>query len=307
MFDFLAGTLAFFYDLWPSYGMAIVLFTFAIYLVLTPLTIKSTRSMIAMQRVQPELKKLQATYKDDKETLQREMMAFYQANNINPFSSCLPMLLQMPIFFILFRVLNGLTGKTDSDGFFLPGYLSEDSAMYQALRKSKEMVSWGIDLSHSASGVLTDDGIVKALPFLLLVGLTAVTSWYQQKQVQGRNISGAAVNPQQQMITKFLPFIIVFFSFSMPAGVVVYFVVSAMVRIGQQAFVTRLEFPDGVPTPAANGAKPAKTPKSAPSAAAAPKNSAKNGAKESKPVPPSPRIAEGQQQNRNRNRRKKRK
>jgi YidC/Oxa1 family membrane protein insertase len=109
MFDFLARTIAFFYDLWPSYGMAIVLFTIAIYLVLTPLTIKSTRSMIAMQRVQPELKKLQTQYKDDKETLQREMMAFYQANNINPFSSCLPLLLQMPIFFVLFQVLNGLT------------------------------------------------------------------------------------------------------------------------------------------------------------------------------------------------------
>ena len=97
MFDFLAKAIAFFYDLWPSYGMAIVLFTIAIYLVLTPLTIKSTRSMIAMQRVQPELKKLQVQYKDDKEGLQREMMAFYQANNINPFSSCLPLLLQMPV------------------------------------------------------------------------------------------------------------------------------------------------------------------------------------------------------------------
>ena len=63
MFDFLARTIAFFYDLWPSYGMAIVLFTIAIYLVLTPLTIKSTRSMIAMQRVQPELKKLPMHFK----------------------------------------------------------------------------------------------------------------------------------------------------------------------------------------------------------------------------------------------------
>lgn len=299
MFDFLARTLAFFYDVWPSYGMAIVLFTVAIYLVLTPLTIKSTRSMIAMQRVQPELKKLQAQYKDDKETLQREMMAFYQANNINPFSSCLPMLLQMPIFFVLFRVLNGLTGKTDSDGFFDPKYLSHDSAMYKALRGSKEMVSWGIDLSRSASGVLTDDGIGQALPFLLLVGLTAVTSWYQQKQVQGRNLNAANANPQQQMITKILPFIIVFFSFSMPAGVVVYFVVSALVRIGQQAFVTRVEFPElRKGSAATNGAKPPKPVKSAPTATVV---------KQSKPVTPSPRVAEGQQPNRSRNRKKKRK
>lgn len=304
MFDFLAGALAFFYDLWPSYGMAIVLFTIAIYLVLTPLTIKSTRSMIAMQRVQPELKKLQVQYKDDKETLQREMMAFYQANNINPFSSCLPLLLQMPIFFILFRVLNGLTGKRDADGTFDPGYLDRESAMYRALDGAKEMVSWGIDLSRSASAVLTEDGIGTALPFLLLVGLTAVTSWYQQKQVQGRNVNGTAANanPQQQMIMKILPFIIVFFSFSMPAGVVVYFVVSALVRIAQQAFVTRVEFPElrkAGGAPSSNGA--GKTPKPvtpAPTAASV---------KQPKPVAPSPRVAEGQQRNRSRNRKKKRK
>ena len=301
MFDLLARTLAFFYDLWPSYGMAIVLFTIAIYLVLTPLTIKSTRSMIAMQRVQPELKKLQDKHKGDKEALQREMMAFYQANNINPFSSCLPLLLQMPIFFILFRVLNQLT-KVGEDGTFNPSYISKDSALYKALDPAREMVSWGIDLSHSASGVLTDEGIGKALPFLLLVGLTAVTSWYQQKQVQGRNLNGANVNPQQQMITKILPFIIVIFSFSMPAGVVVYFVVSALVRIGQQAFVTRVEFPElrKGGDAAANGAKApkAKPVKPAPTATVV---------KESKPVAPSPRVAQGQQPNRSRNRKKKRK
>ena len=147
--------------------------------------------------------------------------------------------------------------------------------------------------------MLTDDGIGKAMPFLLLVGLTAVTSWYQQKQVQGRNLNAANANPQQQMITKILPFIIVFFSFSMPAGVVVYFVVSALVRIGQQAFVTRVEFPELRKGDAgSNGAKPPKPVKPAPTATVV---------KESKPVPPSPRVAQGQQPNRSRNRKKKRK
>ena len=273
LFDFLAGAIAFFYDLWPSYGMAIVLFTLAIMLLLTPLTIKSTRSMIAMQRVQPELKKLQAQYKDDKEALQREMMAFYQANNINPFSSCLPMLLQMPIFIVLFRVLNGLT-KVGADGTFQPSYLSHDSALYKALDRSTEMVSWGLDLSHSASKVLSDDGIVKALPFLLLVAMTAVTAWYQQKQIQGRNANNQAAqaNPQQQAIMKFLPFMLTFFSFTMPAGVVVYFVVSSAVRIGQQAVVTRLEFGPDKGTPGTNGAKPKPpAPAAAPAAAVAPR------------------------------------
>lgn len=280
MFNFLAGVIAFFYGLWPSYGMAIVLFTLAIMLVLTPLSIKSTRSMIAMQRVQPELKKLQAQYKNDKETLQKEMMAFYQANNINPFSSCLPLLLQMPIFIVLFRVLRGLTKVNKETGFFKPSYIKHDSDLYRALSHSKQMVSWGMDLAHSASRALTDDGIVKALPFLTLVGLVVLTSWYQQRQVQGRN-PNAAANPQQQMIGKIMPFIFVPISFSLPAGVVIYFVVSNAVRIGQQALVTKLEFSDGVPKGDAasnNGAKPkgSPAPPPPPAKAASDPNRAKN-------------------------------
>jgi YidC/Oxa1 family membrane protein insertase len=304
MFDFLARALAFFYDLWPSYGMAIVLFTIAIYLVLTPLTIKSTRSMIAMQRVQPELKKLQAQYKDDKEGLQREMMAFYQANNINPFSSCLPLLLQMPIFFVLFQVLNGLT-RTGEDGTFDPKYLDHDSALYQALDTSTEMISWGIDLSHSASATLSDSGVVAALPYLGLVAATAFLSWFQQKQVQGRNLN-SQVNPQQQMITKILPFIFIPISFGMPAGVVVYFVVSAMVRIAQQGIVTRMEFPDlrkekkalasSGGTASSNGSKPDKA-----------KPAPKPVVKEPKPIGPSPRVAQGQTKNASTSRNRKRK
>jgi len=268
MFDFLAGVIAFFYDLWPSYGMAIVLFTLAIMLVLTPLSIKSTRSMIAMQRVQPELKKLQAQYKNDKEALQREMMAFYQANNINPFSSCLPLLLQMPVFIVLFRVLRGLT-KFGEDGTFNPSYLKHTSSLFKALDHKTQMVSWGMDLAHSASGALTDDGIVKALPFLILVGLVVLTSWFQQRQIQGRNPSAASANPQQQMIAKIMPFIFVPISFGLPAGVVIYFVVSNGVRIGQQALVTRLEFPDR--GTGENGAKPKKSPAAPAAPAAAPK------------------------------------
>ena len=301
MFDLLAGALAFFYDVWDSYGMAIVLFTVAIYLVLTPLTIKSTRSMIAMQRVQPELKKLQAQYKDDKETLQKEMMAFYQANNINPLSSCLPLLLQMPIFFILFRVLHGLT-RTGPDGTFDPGYLDQESALYQALDRSKEMVSWGIDLSHSASTELSGEGILPALPYLVLVGLTALLSWYQQKQVQGRNVNQAQINPQQQMLTKIMPFIFIPISYTLPAGVVVYFVVSSLVRVGQQAVVTRIEFPDRkAVAQGGNGTKPEKPAKPAPTATATVDK------KDPKPVPPSPRVAQGQQRNRSKNRKRKRK
>jgi YidC/Oxa1 family membrane protein insertase len=243
MFDALAKALAFFYDLWPSYGGAILLLTLGLMLVLTPLSIKSTRSMIKMQRVQPELKRLQAQYKGDREALNKEMMAFYQANNINPFSSCLPMLLQMPVFIVLYRVLHGLT-RTGRDGKFDPKYLNHDSALYQALHRSTKMMSWGIDLSRSALRELQDGGLIKALPFFVMIALVAATAWYQQRQIAGRN-PNAAANPQQQMIGKIMPFIFVPITISIPAGVVIYFVVSNMVRVAQQGLVTKLEFGEG--------------------------------------------------------------
>jgi YidC/Oxa1 family membrane protein insertase len=240
VFQFLADALAFFYDIWPSYAGAIVLFTLAIMLVLSPLAIKSTRSMIRMQRLQPEMKKLQAKHKDDREALNREMMAFYKANNVNPFSSCLPLLLQMPVFIVLYRVLHGLT-KTGSDGTFDPSYLNHSSSLYQDLSKTNEMMSWGMDLSKSAVQELQDAGVLVAIPYILLVGIVVVTSFVQQRQIQGRN-PNASANPQQQMIGRILPFIFIPISISLPAGVVVYFAVSNLVRVGQQALVTKLEF-----------------------------------------------------------------
>jgi YidC/Oxa1 family membrane protein insertase len=240
VFQFLADALAFFYDIWPSYGGAILLFTLAVMLVLSPLAIKSTRSMIRMQRLQPEMKKLQAKYKDDREALNREMMAFYKANNVNPFSSCLPLLLQMPVFIVLYRVLHGLT-QTGSDGTFDPKYLDHGSSLYQDLSATDKMMSWGMDLSKSAVQELQVRGVLVAIPYILLVGIVVVTSFVQQRQIQGRN-PNAAANPQQQMIGRILPFIFIPISISLPAGVVVYFAVSNLVRVGQQALVTKLEF-----------------------------------------------------------------
>ena len=77
--------------------------------IVTPLTLKGTRSMIAMQQLQPELKKLQVKYKDDRQKLNEEMMKFYKEHNINPVGGCLPLLVQMPVFIVLYRVLHGLT------------------------------------------------------------------------------------------------------------------------------------------------------------------------------------------------------
>jgi YidC/Oxa1 family membrane protein insertase len=269
MFSALASALAFFYKLWPSYGGSIFLFTVVIMLVLTPLSIKSTRSMIRMQRVQPELKKLQTKYKDDREALNREMMAFYSANNINPFSSCLPLLLQMPVFIVLFRVLRGLT-RTDTTGHFNPKYLDSNSSLAIALRGSTRMMSFGMDMSKSAISELRDQGLVTALPFFVLVVFVAGTQWYQQRQISGRS-GNTVVSSQQQMMTKVLPFIIVPFALEFPAGLVVYYVTSNLMRVGQQALVTQLESRSSAPgivtpppTTPEPGAKPPPKPRSGP-------------------------------------------
>jgi membrane protein insertase Oxa1/YidC/SpoIIIJ len=92
LFELISGLLNFFYELVPDYGVAIALLTCTVMLVTTPLTLKSTRSMIEMQRLQPEIRKLQVQYKDDRQKLNEEMMAFYKANEINPLGGCLPML-----------------------------------------------------------------------------------------------------------------------------------------------------------------------------------------------------------------------
>jgi len=264
MFNFIADILAFLYETaGQSYGFAIVLLTLAVMIVATPLTLKSTKSMLQMQRLQPELKAIQTRYKDDRQKMNEELMAFYQENGINPLGGCLPMLIQLPIFLVLFRVVQGVTrratdigsqmgwtagrlggrGTLDGHGIdrtertFDPENLPLDSEMYQDLTNDTEMVSFGIDLSRSAQEVLSDN-IFSSLPYLLLIVIVLVSSLYQQRQIQGRS-TGAQVNPQQQMIMKILPFMLPVFSFTMPAALVIYFVVSNLYRIGQQGYITQ--------------------------------------------------------------------
>ncbi len=120
-----------FYDLTGNYGVAIILLTVLVKLILLPLTIKQTRSMIAMQKIQPEIKKLQEKYKDDKEKLSQEMMKFYKENKVNPLGGCLPLILQLPIFFALFTVLRKylltppalIVGNTYAAFKGIPGYI----------------------------------------------------------------------------------------------------------------------------------------------------------------------------------------
>ena len=111
MFEIPAALLAWFYGVTGNYAIAIALIAVVVMLIITPLTLKSTKGMLEMQRLAPEMRRLQQQYRGDRQKLNEEMMKLYQEHKVNPMSSCLPLLAQMPVFIIMFRVLHGLTYK----------------------------------------------------------------------------------------------------------------------------------------------------------------------------------------------------
>jgi YidC/Oxa1 family membrane protein insertase len=254
LFELISGMLNFFYTHVPGgYAVAIALLTCVVMIITTPLTLKGTRSMIEMQRLQPEIRRLQVQYKDDRQKLNEELMKFYREHQINPVGGCLPLLIQAPVFSILFYVVRGLTqqanfvglaqytrelGLTDrvNDGF-RPKYLDNSAELYQSLLGKHEMNSLGVDLAISPGEALSQ-GFLTALPYLLLIALIAFLSWYQQKQIMGRT-SGAEVTQQQRLMMRIGPLLYVFFAFVSPLAIGIYFVVSTLWRVGQQAFITR--------------------------------------------------------------------
>ena len=268
LFDVVTAVLAWFYSLWPSYGMAIAFLTLTAMIAVTPLTLKTTRSMLQMQQHMPEVKKLQSQHKGDRQAMNEATMAYYKEHGLNPAGCLLPMLVQGPIFLVMYRVVDGLTRRTTEIGTqvgftsrrfadsasggvaqyaetpisrgelpFDPDFLSRDSDFYARLSDNVEMVSWGVDLSRSASSAMAA-GVVTALPYLLMMVIVLVTGLYQQRQIQGRQ-NVAAANPQQQMMMKLIPYILPVISYGIPAAVVIYFIVSNAVRIAQQAYITR--------------------------------------------------------------------
>ena len=198
-----------------NYGVAIILVTLLVKIVLLPLTIKQTRSMIAMQKIQPEIRKLQEKYKDEKEKLSQEMMKFYKENKVNPFGGCLPLILQLPVFIALFTVLRKylLTppilqlGNTFT---LLKGYpagiLAKDASFL-----------WIHSLADSTRA---------ADPTYILLILLAASTWYSQKQVM--------TDPRQRNMMIIMPLITAFIGLSLPAGVVLYWITTNVLQIIQQ-------------------------------------------------------------------------
>ncbi|MFN8027517.1 MAG: YidC/Oxa1 family membrane protein insertase [Acidimicrobiia bacterium] len=245
VYNFFGAILAFFYSLFPNpdygLGIAIILLTFLVMLVTFPLTAKQAKSMMAMQRAQPEIKKLQAKYKNDRAKLNEEMMKYYQENKINPLAGCLPLLIQMPIFLALFRVMREpykhIPKSSQLYAAFCTtpnGKLHTDQCNVPKLGLPNPLYFLNLNLSLSATQA--KGALVDTLPYFFLVGLVILTGFLQARQSR-RNAPN--MNTQMAMITSILPIGFGLFSLGFPSGLVLYFFVSNTWRLGQQELIMR--------------------------------------------------------------------
>ncbi len=232
-----AAPLDWFYSLVHSYGLAIALITVAVMLVLTPLNLKQTKSMLEMQLLQPQLKRLQQEHRGDRQTLNTEMMKLYQEHKVNPLASCLPLLAQMPVFIGMYRLLRGLTDERDADGTFAPKFVKQSSELYKSLDKSKEMLSWGLDLARTPVSVMKES-FGKGLIYAVLVLGLGVLYWVQQRMIASRNVS-PTMSQGQQKLMQYLPVAFAPIQLFFPTGLVIYYVFQTILRIAQAEYITR--------------------------------------------------------------------
>ncbi len=260
MFQAAAWLISQFYALTANYAIAIALVAVVIMLLLLPLTLKSTKSMLEMQRLQPEMRRLQQQHRGDRQKLNEETMKLYQEHKVNPMASCLPLLAQMPIFFIMFRVLHKLTETvvcpTGTSGpqvcadaaqkfghsfegqeIFNPSYISKTSELYDSLLGKNEMLAFGLDLAARPIEVIQDSP-GKGIVYALLVIFLGTLYFIQQRMVASRT-PATGMSPGQQKIMQYLPVGFAFFQLFFPVGLVIYYITQTLVRIGQQAYITQ--------------------------------------------------------------------
>lgn len=246
MFDLIANALSGLYGVVNNYAIAIALLTSAVMIIVLPLTLKGTKSMIEMQRIQPLMKQIQQQHKGDRVGMNEAVMALYKEHGVNPVGGCLPLLLQAPVFMILWRVLHGVTrlcneaavaaSNCTEVGTFRPGYVSKSSELYRSLYGEKEMLSFGLDLSKAPFRIIGED-VVRGLPYLALVLIVGLLSYYQNRQIMSRN-TGVSSNPQQQMIMNLMPILFGFLSLTFASGLIVYLLVSNLFRVSQNYYIT---------------------------------------------------------------------
>src|SRR5829696_3309435 len=219
LIDFFEAILVFFHDLGLGWGMAIIAMTLLVRLALLPLTLKQFKSMQAMVSLQPEIKKLQEKYKNDKERLNQEMMRFYRENKVNPFASCLPMVAQLPVFLSLFYML-----RLDLRHDICPDVNPPGGSNPKPCGDGGDAQFLFIpDLTNRAYG-------------WVLVTLIVL---YVGSQLLSTLLMSTTTDRTQRMIFLALPFFFVLFVWQFPAGLLVYWITTNLWTIGQQAIIKK--------------------------------------------------------------------
>jgi len=237
LFNGVGWLIAWIYSWSNDYSIAVGAMAVVVMIVITPLTLKSTRGMLEMQRLQPELRRLQIEHKGDRQGLNEAMMKLYQEHKVNPLASCLPLLAQMPVFILMFRLLTGLTYRPSPGAGFAPKHLSATSELYRSLVGQQEMRSIGLDLAVQPINVMRED-FARGLIYAGLVVALALVYLVQQRMVASRTVS-PTMSASQQKIMQYLPVVFAVFQVVLPTGLVVYYFVQAVIRIGQQAYITK--------------------------------------------------------------------
>jgi YidC/Oxa1 family membrane protein insertase len=233
----ISAVLAFCYRLVPDYTVAIVLMTLVVMIVLVPLTVKSTRQMLAMQQIQPEIRALQKQYEGDRMAANEAMTALMRERGVSPAGGCLPMLLQLPVFIVLYEVIRGLTNKVH--GVPQPKYIGHSSLLYQHLvADGGRMPSFGINLATAATDV---HGFLRALPYYGIVALSMVLQYWQVAQMTRRYPKQPGTAGSMIRMQKLFPLVYAVIYLFFPAAINIYFLVSSAFRIGQQSIMYRYD------------------------------------------------------------------
>ena len=227
-----------------SWGLAIVLLTVLIRAVLVPLTFRQLKSMQEMQRLAPEINELKEKYKDDKQRQQQEIMKFYQQHKINPLASCLPLLLQLPVFISLFYMLR-TDLKLDICGQALRRHFH---VLLNSQIPAKGLAETGCNqvAPGSAKFLFIPDITAKATGAALIVLIVL----YVGSQVASTLVATATADPNQRRLLLLLPVVFVVILYRYPAGLLVYWITTNLWTIGQQYFIRQRMPPPAPPEPA---------------------------------------------------------
>jgi YidC/Oxa1 family membrane protein insertase len=256
IFAVFAWMLASFYALVPNFAIAIALLTLAVMTVLSPITVRATRGMLRLQLLAPEMKSLQARFAaepgsspEDRQALrlaqQRELKRVYDEHEVSPIGGCLPMILQLPVFLVLYETIRGLVHTALVHGVVVPDplYISRASKLYLAIEHAHgQLASFGLNLADT----LRTGGLSwgARLPLAAIVVVAVGLQWLQIARSSGRGTDAAAsdsASHQAQRIQKALSIVFAFIYVSVPAGVNLYLVISGLIRIAQQELIHRFD------------------------------------------------------------------